>query len=99
MHKTWSPSNAYPGRGAAGTKLCDFNVLRIPGLKACLSNVVPFQKVARYGRNKNITELKSRRLGILVLILSLRQSVNLDLLSLSEVQLKGRGNRLKSCTR
>lgn len=51
-----------------------------------------FQKVANYGRNKNI---QSQKTEILVLILSLKQSVNLDnLLPLSEVkgkEGKGRG--------
>lgn len=47
---------------------------------------MPLQKVARDGRNKTITGLPSKRLGILILILSLKQSVNLDnLLPLSSV--------------
>lgn len=59
-----------------------------------------FQKVANYGRNKNITGKKniyicywtgSQKTEILVLILSLKQSVNLDnLLTPSEVQLTGK---------
>lgn len=53
---------------------------------------MPLQNVARDGGNKMITGLQSRRLGILILILSLRQSVNLDnLLPLSSVHLTGQG--------
>lgn len=39
----------------------DFNLLRIPGLKACLCNLLLFQKVARDCRNITTTGL-----GILV---------------------------------
>lgn len=58
---------------------------------------MPLQNVARDGRNKMITGLQSRRLGILILILSLRQSVNLDnLLPLSSVHLTGQGERFRA---
>lgn len=57
---------------------------------------MPVPKVARDGRNKTIIGLQSRRLGILILILSLRQAVNLDnLLSLSSVNRVGGTRQIK----
>lgn len=69
--------------------------LGILGLKAWITSLLFFQKVANYGRNKNI---QSQKTEILVLILSLKQSVNLDnLLPLSEVKGKeGKGRKKKT---